>query len=99
MVGWIEDLPFNVAPDLYADTDLAGCERTQRSTWGGHLAIQDPVSKLSLAGKSTRQSATCSSSLEARIEAGHMVYNHMFIPALHLWELISEACLNGRAAK
>jgi len=88
MVGWVGDQQNNLSPHFYADADLAGCERTQRSTSGGHLAIEGESSKFPLVGKSSRQTCTSSSTPEAELVAGHNGYKNILMPALDLWEVL-----------
>ena len=42
MVGWVGDPIEEVEPRCYADADLGGCVRTQRSTAGTHLVMRGP---------------------------------------------------------
>ena len=88
MVGWISDSSIKLSPHLYADADLAGCERIQRSTSGGHLSIEGPTSRFPLVAKSNRQTATSSSTPEAEIVSGHSAYKNILIPAFDLWDLL-----------
>ena len=41
-VGYVGDVPGDLAPHVYADADLAGCSDTQRSTTGVYAALEGP---------------------------------------------------------
>ena len=87
-IGWVGDKAADLAPHLFADADFAGCNVTQRSTSGGHLAIMGPNTCFPQAGKSGKQGAIALSTPEAEWYAGHTMLKSLGVPAKDLWEVL-----------
>ena len=71
MTSWIGDTPDQVRPFTVADADLAGCQRTLRSTSGGQLNFQGPKTFCPIAASSQRQTTVADSTPFAETVAAH----------------------------
>jgi hypothetical protein len=87
-IGWVGDKAADLAPHLFADADFAGCNVTQRSTSGGHLAIMGPNSCFPQSGKSGKQGAIALSTPEAEWYSGHVNLKSLGLPSKDLWDII-----------
>lgn len=80
----------------YTDADFAGCVETQRSTTGGHLCLEGPMSHYMIHAVSKRQDSTSSSTPEADTVSADTVLRTILIPALDIWAILrGETCING----
>ena len=76
---------------LYADADFAGCAQSLRSTSGSHMHIQGKRTRFPLAGGSKRQGCVSHSTPEAEIVAADVTLRTMGLPALSIWETLTES--------
>ena len=76
---------------LYADADFAGCAQSLRSTSGSHMHIQGKRTRFPLAGGSKRQGCVSHSTPEAEIVAADVTLRTMGLPALSMWETLTES--------
>jgi hypothetical protein len=88
MHGWCGDDPTDISPHVYADADLAGCERSQKSTTGVHLNMEGPTTRFPQVAVSKRQGSVAYCTPEAEAVAGHHAYYKVLVPALDLWQFI-----------
>ena len=88
MVGWVGDEPGDITRNLYADADFAGCDKTQRSTTGVHMAMEGPSTKYPISGISRRQGSISCSTPEAKLVAGHTAYKNVLLPSISLWDIL-----------
>lgn len=72
----------------YSDADFADCVETLRSTMGGHVCLDCPLSQYPIHALSTRQNAIVSATLEAESVAAYTVCRTMLIPCLHGWGVL-----------
>ena len=85
-----------VEPHVFAAANLAGCADTQRSTSGAHHAVIGPHTHFPIMGRSTRQSATASSTPEAEMVSGHNAVTKVLLPAMDLWESVLPKGFRGK---
>ena len=83
-IGWVGDMPTELAPHMFCDADFAGCTQTQRSTSGVHMALMGPRSRFPVAAASKIQGCVSNSTPEAELVAGHFGYRHYMAPSLDL---------------
>ena len=86
--GWVGDSIDKLEPHLYADSDFAGCEQSQRSTSGAHLNIEGPNTRFPIIGRSVRQGCVSTSTPEAEIVAGFMAYKNILLPSYDIWDAL-----------
>ena len=88
MIGWVGDPMDDVEPHCYADADLGGCVRTQRSTAGAHLVMRGPNTCFPIAAGSKRMGCVVLSTAEAELYAGFYAIRMFGIPALTFWSIV-----------
>ena len=90
MVGWVGDSASACEPHLFADADLGGCVRTQKSTAGAHLAMRGPRTCFPIAAGSKRMGCVVWSTAEAELYAGFCALRMFGIPAITFWGTVLE---------
>ena len=91
MIGWVGNDMKDLSSALYADADFAGCAQSLRSTSGSHMHIQGKRTRFPLAGGSKRQGCVSHSTPEAEIVAADVTLRTMGLPALSIWETLTES--------
>ena len=91
MIGWVGNDMKDLSIALYADADFAGCALSLRSTSGSHMHIQGKRTRFPLAGGSKRQGCVSHSTPEAEIVAADVTLWTMGLPALSIWETLTES--------
>ena len=91
MIGWVGNDMKDLSIMLYADADFAGCAQSLRSTSGSHMHIQGKCTRFPLAGGSKRQGCVSHSTPEAEIVAADVTLRTMGLPALSIWETLTES--------
>jgi hypothetical protein len=86
--GWVGDNTSDVKPVLYCDADFAGCPETQRSTSGGHLNLEGPLTRFPVMAKSAKQTCVSTSTPEAEIIAAFAGHRNLLLPSFDIWDLI-----------
>jgi len=69
MVGYVGDSAEQFVLALFADADLAGCQRTLRSTSGVFLCAQGPNTMFPISATSKKQTVVSHSTPEAELVA------------------------------
>ena len=88
LVGWVGDEAENIEPHVFADADLAGCVRTQRSTSGAYLCMRGPNTCFPISAASKRQGCVVLSTPEAELYAGFFALRMLGIPAVQFWSIV-----------
>ena len=91
MIGWVGNDMKDLSIALYADADFAGCAQSLRSTSGSHMHIQGKRTRFPLAGGSKRQGCVSHSTPEAEIVAADVTLRTMGLPALSIWETLTDS--------
>ncbi len=87
-VSWVGDSVSDLSLRLYADADLAGDPRTQRSTTGVTSFVVGPRSRACLSATSRRQTAVSHSTCESEIVAADEALRVHGLPAQALWDVL-----------
>ena len=91
MIGWVRNDMKDLSIALYADADFAGCAQSLRSTSGSHMHIQGKRTRFPLAGGSKCQGCVSHSTPEAEIVAADVTLRTMGLPALSIWETLTDS--------
>ena len=91
MIVWVGNDMKDLSIALYADADFAGCAQSLRSTSGSHMHIQGKRTRFPLAGGSKRQGCVSHSTPEAEIVAADVTLQTMGLPALSMWETLTDS--------
>ena len=88
MIGWVGDSAADCEIHAFADADLGGCTRTQKSTAGAHLAMRGPNTCFPLAAGSKRMGCISLPTSEAELYATFFTLRLYGIPALTFWSIV-----------
>ena len=91
MIGWVGNDMKDLSIALYADADFAGCAQSLKSTSGSHMHIQGKRIRFPLAGGSKGQGRVSHSTPEAEIVAADVTLRTMGLPALSIWETLTDS--------
>lgn len=88
MVGWVGANVGDLEPHCYADADLGGCVRMQRSTAGAHLVMRGPNTCFPIAAGSKRMGCVVLSTADAELYVGFFAIRMFGRPALTFWSIV-----------
>ena len=90
MIGWVgkAETMETVSPHLYADSDLGGCVRTQRSTSGVYLVMKGLHNSFPIEAISKRQPYVSVSTPEAETAACNFAIRTSGLLSMIIWEKI-----------
>ena len=88
LVGWVGDVPALLGPVVYADADLAGCTKTQKSTSGIAVFIEGLNTRFPINATATAQSSAAHSTPEAEIIAADKAVRTEVVPTLDMTAVI-----------
>ena len=87
-VAWMGDPLEALTVHLYADTDLAGCPVTERSTSGFYLVVRGPNTCFPSAYGCKRQTACANCTAESELTSMSYALRHCGLPSLMLWQTL-----------
>ena len=80
--AWIGDDASQVEPHLYADADLGGCTKSNRSHSGAFLCLRGPNTCFPITTQGVRQTSVSTSTAESELVSMHHAMKKFGIPSL-----------------